>query len=121
MISKEILQKRFKKRGILCNTAKVCQTPFLSTFYATETTNPFLNSIVSANHEKGKEFQAMVKSIYPLLFLLCTISFKFFPLPHFTICEMYLYHLLLEAKPNLIIDVYSKIISYTLYLNNQFI
>ena len=54
-----------KMGSILCNTANVYQTPF----YATQKITPFLNSINSAHHAKGRGFHPMVKYIYPLLFL----------------------------------------------------
>ena len=50
----------------LCNTANIYQTPL--PFYATQIINPFLNPIISANPNKGEEFQQIAKSLYPLLF-----------------------------------------------------
>ena len=38
-------------------------------FHATQIINHFLNSIISANSEKGDEFQQIEKSLYPLLLL----------------------------------------------------
>ena len=38
-------------------------------FSETQLINSFLNSIISAKYEKGEEFQPIVKSLYPLLFL----------------------------------------------------
>ena len=37
--------------------------------------NPFLSSMISANHDKVKGFQPIVKALYPLLFLYCRIFF----------------------------------------------
>ena len=57
-----------KYRGILCNTENVYQTPL--SYNATQTINPFINSIISANHEKVEEFPytlycfSSVESIY---------------------------------------------------------
>ena len=45
-------------------------------FYASQIINPFLNSRISANQNYGQEFQPIVKSLYPLMFLQCRISFK---------------------------------------------
>ena len=44
-------------------------------FYATQIINSFRNLIISVNHEKVEEFQPIVKSIYPLLFFYCRITF----------------------------------------------
>ena len=46
---------------------KCLQTPL--PFYATQIINSSLNSMLSANHKKGEEFQPMEKFLYPLLFL----------------------------------------------------
>ena len=40
-------------RGILCNKAKIYQTPLL---YATQIINAFHNSIITANQEIGEEY-----------------------------------------------------------------
>ena len=44
-------------------------------FYATQIINPFLNSRISTNNDKGQGFQPIVKYLYPLMFLQCIISF----------------------------------------------
>ena len=49
------------------------QTPL--PFYETKIINSLLNSIISVNHKKGEEIQANLKSLYPLLFLQCRITF----------------------------------------------
>ena len=38
-------------------------------FYATQIINSFLNSRISADHDKGLEFKPIVKSLYSLMFL----------------------------------------------------
>ena len=44
---------------------------------------PFLNSSITANHDKGQGFQPIVKSLYPLMFLQFRISFtSHFPSPN---------------------------------------
>ena len=48
-------------------------TPF--PFYHTQIFTPFLNSKISANRNKRLGFQPIVKSLYPLMFLQCRISF----------------------------------------------
>ena len=45
----------------LCHTPNVFYT--LLPFYATQIINPFHNSRISANHDKGEGFQPIVKSI----------------------------------------------------------
>ena len=53
-------------------------------FYATLIINPFLNSIISASHKKGEEFQPIVESFYlffsleSLLFILTLQLYKIF-------------------------------------------
>ena len=37
-------------------------------FYATQIIDPFLNSIISANHEKGEEFEPMGNPYTPYCF-----------------------------------------------------
>ena len=68
---KRLSQKKFtiEKQTALhtCNTANVYQTPL--PFYATQTIDPFTNSIISAYHEKVEKFYQKVKSLHPLLFL----------------------------------------------------
>ena len=39
-------------------------------FYATQIVNPFINSIILANHEKGEELMPMAKSLYPRIVFL---------------------------------------------------
>ena len=55
-----------KYRVILSNLANALQTPF--PFYGTQLINPFLSSLISANHDKVEEFQLILKSVYPSLF-----------------------------------------------------
>ena len=45
-------------------------------FYATQMIKPFLNSWISANHNKGVVFQPIVKFLYSLMLLQCRISFR---------------------------------------------
>ena len=45
-------------------------------FDATQITNPFLTSRISANHHKELGFEPIVKSLYPLMFLQFRISFS---------------------------------------------
>ena len=56
-------KKRFYNRETieLCNTSNVFHTPL--SFYATQIINPFLNSRISANHDKVDGLQSMVKSL----------------------------------------------------------
>ena len=53
IIEKQIVQN-------LCNTQNVYQTTL--PFYATQINNPFLSSIISANHEKGRYCPSSVES-----------------------------------------------------------
>ena len=62
-----------KQSGIFYNAVNVFKTPL--PFYGTQIIDPFLKSRISANHEKGLEFQPIVKSLYSLIFLQCRISF----------------------------------------------
>ena len=49
-----------KKDGTLYYKANVYQTPL--SLYGTQSINPLLNSIISANHEKEEEFQPITRS-----------------------------------------------------------
>ena len=74
ILSKESLCQINKQRSILLNTQNVFKTPL--TLFTTQMIYPFLNSRISANHDKGQGFQPIVKSLqYPLMFLQCRISF----------------------------------------------
>ena len=55
-------QKRFykKQRGILYNAANVFQSPL--PIFVTQIINPFLNSRISANHDKRQGLRPKVKS-----------------------------------------------------------
>ena len=44
----------------------------------TQIINRYLSSVISANHDNDVGFQLIVKSLYPLLFLCCRISFDFY-------------------------------------------
>ena len=57
----------------LCNTVNVYPTPL--PFYATQTISPFLNFIISANHEKESNSANSVILI-PLTVSLALISFR---------------------------------------------
>ena len=61
----------------------VYQTPL--PLYATHLINPFFNSRISDNHDKGYRFQPIVKSLYLSMFLQCRISFKLTK----TLCHLY--------------------------------
>ena len=64
-------KRRFYIRGtnsaVFCVIHQICINPPLP-FYATQIINPFVNSIVSANHEKEKDFQPMEKLYAPYCF-----------------------------------------------------
>ena len=56
-----------KNSIILCNSANVFHTSLPP--YGTQTTNPFLSSMILANCDKGDGFQQIRKSLYSSLFL----------------------------------------------------
>ena len=59
----------------MCKTEHDYQTPL--PFYVTQTINPFPNFIISANHEKGEEFQPKVHvSLIPLIVSIALVSFR---------------------------------------------
>ena len=62
-----VLDKRSLMMVILVGHKCIYKTPL--PFFATQIINPFLYSIISANHDKGEELQTMVKSLHPLLYL----------------------------------------------------
>ena len=45
-------------------------------FYATQISNPFHNSRISAKQDKREGFWQIVKSLYPLMFL-STVDFQY--------------------------------------------
>ena len=53
----------------------ICVMSSLFPFYSTQIVNPFHDLLISANHDKRERFQTLVKSLHPLLFLQCRISF----------------------------------------------
>ena len=59
----------------LCNTANAPSTPRPFPFYATQIINHFLKSMISANYNEVERIRPIVKSLYPLLFLYCKLSF----------------------------------------------
>ena len=68
-------KKRFFNRETYSAAFCLLQRMSFIPLYGTQIINPFLNSMISANHKKEEEFQpAMGKSLSPLLFLWCTIS-----------------------------------------------
>ena len=64
-------EKRFYNRET--NSALYCVLVILQMsnllFYATQIINSFQNSMISVNHETGDDFQPIIKSSYPFLFL----------------------------------------------------
>ena len=73
--SKLYIQKRFYNRETNSAVFCVIQQTSLKPPYATQIIKLFFNSRILANH-KGEGFQPMMKSLYPLLFLWCRISFQ---------------------------------------------
>ena len=55
-------EKRFHNRER--NSTAFCVIHQMSIKHRTQIINPFLNSMISANHVKGEEFQLIVKSFY---------------------------------------------------------
>ena len=68
---KDISLQINKQRVIFSNKMKVFQTPL--PFHATKITKPF-SIRISANHDKEKRCQPIVKYLYSLMFLQCRIS-----------------------------------------------
>ena len=65
------------EKQILPNILLFSKCPFYPLhFYATQMINPFLDSMISANHGKVEGLKPIVKSLYPVLFLYCKISFE---------------------------------------------
>ena len=70
-------KRDFKKEQHLVRHFKYQKWPSYAPllFKRTEIINPFLDWIISTNHENRLEFQLIVKPFYPLFFLWCKISF----------------------------------------------
>ena len=65
-----IIEKQIARS--LCNAANIFQTPL--PFFENQIINSFLNSMISANNEKGEEFQRIGNILYSLLFFYCRMS-----------------------------------------------
>ena len=93
---------RYDKRDLIiekqkvrpCNKVNVC---------AIQNINPFYSSI-SANDDKGEGFQPILKSLYPLFFLQCRISFDKTYIIYIYIISIYLHINIRIIKWKRIID-----------------